>query len=327
MSFILPTADSLVDYIQDFTGSNNAQEVRQCIFQAELMMRTLELPALRSNPLDPSSQALADNNSSVPIPPDMLKPILFYVQGTTAQQAQTGSSTGPWIVYDRVGDRQILTENLISQFYITPVNVPAVIRGRFSEVGDRYQFVPRLDEGSVVNLYYYRAWDFLFTPTQQIIADSGTLGSITGTGVSQATITGMSTTVGLDAGDEIVALPGTGTLGTGTAVISEILDLTSVSVVITGGTPLPGTIAEISRVSTVQTNPVLATFPEGYVYGTLHEYYIKRHSPEDAEAYRRKFQAAVVTVSDQNSEGKWSGGTVRLTSAFQPRRPRNYAFR
>jgi hypothetical protein len=48
--FIIPDADALVDYLKDFTGSSNDNEIKQCIFQAELSMRNIELPALRTDP-------------------------------------------------------------------------------------------------------------------------------------------------------------------------------------------------------------------------------------------------------------------------------------
>ena len=50
--FPIPDADSLIDYVKDFTGSNNDDEIKQCIFQAELAMRNVELPALRTNPYE-----------------------------------------------------------------------------------------------------------------------------------------------------------------------------------------------------------------------------------------------------------------------------------
>jgi hypothetical protein len=241
MAFQLDTADELLSYIKDFTGSSNDQEIKQCILQAELMMRNIELPALRSNPYDPQFCGIADEFGSVPIPPDMNKPILFFNQGNTGQS----SSSGPWIVYDRIGDRDIIALNLVSQLFLAPVNVPAVIRGKFSEVGSTYQFVPRLSQGTVINLYYYRAWDLLFTPI-------------------------------LDDDEQIIG--------------------------------------------TVQTNPVLRTFPEGYVYGALSCYYIKRHSAEDAQIYQTKFEDAWKRVEDQNNKGKWNGGHTKMTSVFQPRR-------
>ena len=129
--FMLSTADELVDYLKDFTGSNNTNEIKQCIFQAELAMRNIELPALRSNPYDAQYIGTVGDNSMMEIPADMNKPILFFQQGTDQAEAESYSTTGPWLVYDRVGDRDIITMSLVSQFYLNPVNVPAVIRGKF----------------------------------------------------------------------------------------------------------------------------------------------------------------------------------------------------
>ena len=242
--FIIPDADALVDYLKDFTGSGNDNEIKQCIFQAELSMRNIELPALRTDPYE--TFGVIGENQLMPIPTDMNKPILFFQQGTNAMP----SNTGPWIVYDRIGDRDIITQSLIAQLYLQPVNVPMVIRGKFSEVGQNYQFLPYLAENTVLNLYYYRAWNLLFTP---------------------------------------------------------IYDENNV------------------QVGTVQTNPVLQTWPEGYIYASLHEYYIKRHNAEDAAIYKAKFDEAYRVVEYQNSLGKWSGGHTRLTSIFQPRIARSYA--
>jgi hypothetical protein len=241
--FIIPDANALVEYIKDFTGSTNDNEVKQCIFQAELAMRNVELPALRTNPYE--TFGTVGENQLMPIPADMNKPILFFQQGTNAMP----SNTGPWIVYDRIGDRDIITQSLIAQLYLQPVNVPMVIRGKFSEVGSNYQFLPYLAENTQLNLYYYRAWNLLFTP----IYDNNV------------------------------------------------------------------------QVGTVQTNPVLQTWPEGYIFGTLHEYYVKRHNAEDAAIYKAKFDEAWRTVEYQNSLGKWSGGHTRMTSIFQPRTTRQYA--
>ena len=46
MSTQIADATSLVDYIKSFTGSSNDDEIKQCIYLAELMMRNIELPAL-----------------------------------------------------------------------------------------------------------------------------------------------------------------------------------------------------------------------------------------------------------------------------------------
>jgi hypothetical protein len=316
--FTIPTGDALVEFIKDFTGSTNDAEIKQCIFMAEMSMRNIELPALRSDPYAPENIGIADANGRVPIPGDMNKPILFFKQGqqvtttatatgtsgqytitltsTPAQNISNGmlvsgtgiasgatisnvgsgisggtitlnlpntgtvsgtlvfsttgnqsSQTGPWIVYDRIGDRDIITQSMIAQLYLQPVNVPAVIRGKFSEVYDKYQFLPYIAEGDLINMYYYRAWPFLFS-------------------------------------------------------------------IDTNG-------------NEVQTNGVLQSFPEGYVYSTLHNYYIKRKSPEDAQVYKAKFEESMNIIEDQNSKGKWSGGHTRLTSIFQPRQDRRYTAR
>lgn len=243
MSYMIPDADALVTYLKNFTGSTNDAEIKQCIFQAELAMRNIELPALRSDPYDAQYTGIVDANGHVPIPADMNKPILFFKQS----DPDTTPSTGPWIVYDRIGDRSMLAAQLVAQFYISPVNVPAVIRGKFSEIGSKYSFLPFCSEGTEINMYYYRAYNLLFTPV--IDGEAG---------------------------------------------------------------------------ETVQTNEVLQTWPEGYIYGSLVEYYVKRHNAEDAAIYKAKWDEAWKTVENQNNLGKWSGGSTRLTSIFQPRRTRTY---
>ena len=237
--FVIPDGDTLVDYVKDFTGSTNTAEIKQCIFLAELTMRNIELPALRSDPYAVENIGIADADGYVPIPADMNKPILFF-----NQNGPSPSQTGPWIVYDRIGDRDLITQGMIAQLYLSPVNVPAVIRGKFSEVADKYHFLPWVGAGAEINLYYYRAWPLLFAPIQ-------------------------------------------------------------------GG-------------GEVSTNAVLDTWPEGYVYATLMEYYQKRHNLEDAAIYKAKFDDAWNQVTDQNNKGKWSGGHTRFTSVWQPRQYRQY---
>jgi hypothetical protein len=242
MAYLLENGDELVDYIKSFTGSTNDEEIKQCIFLAEMAMRNIELPALRTDPYTTLGTANAEGN--VPIPSDMNKPIQFFNQGNNGQS----STTGPWIVYDRIGDRDMLGAQLVAPYYLNPTNVPAVIRGKFAEVGQYYSFLPLLGEGSIVNLYYYKAWPLLFTP-------------------------------------------------------------------ITGGTP--GQV--------VESNVVLQSWPEGYIYGTMYEYYVKRHNSEDAAIYKAKFDEAWRTVENQNNLSKWNGGHTRMTSIFQPRTWRQYS--
>lgn len=261
MSFQIESADALVDYIMDFTGSSNVNEIRQCIYLAEMKMRNIELPALRNNPSDPGAIRLADDQGRVDIPTDMNKPILFWQQGAyEPYNGQARSSyMGPWIVYDRIGDRDIISLSLLQQFFLWPVNLPQVVRGKFGEVGDKYQLTPKVAEGTRVVLYYYRAWDLLFSPYTDVNWD-------------------------MQPWD------------------SQAWDIT------------------VEPYNIVQMNPVLATFPEGYVYGTLAVYYTKRHQADDANYYQGLFEDSWKRVTDQNDLGKWSGGTTRMTSIFQPRR-------
>jgi len=247
---------------------------------------------------------------------------------TTGQQS---SQSGPWIVYDRIGDRDIITQGMIAQLYLQPVNVPAVIRGKFSEVYNKYQFLPYVAEGDLINLYYYKAWPLLFAPvTDEVISATGTVGTISGTGPWTARITGMTGVGDLEVGDEIYATAGTGSLGTGGVyTVASILSATSITFTATGGTtPTAGTVTGVTQTGLiVQNNAVLQTWPEGYVYATLREYYIKRHNETDAAVYQAKFQDAWNVVSDQNSLGKWSGGHTRLTSVWQPRQYRQYSIK
>lgn len=247
MSTQIADATALVEYVKQFTGSSNDAEIRQCIYLAEMMMRNIELPALRTNPY--TTFGVADSNGYIDIPPDMNRPILFFNQGPTGVNSTGGTSNyiGPWIVYDRIGDRDVITQGLIENLYMQPFNIPQVYRGKFSEVGQQYQFLPGLSAGQQINMYYYTSWPLLFS------IDSN-------------------------------------------------------------GDP-------------VENNVVLQSFPEGYVYGTLHNYYLKRKMADDATGWLAKYQMAWDTVEDQNNKGKWSGGHTRLTSIFQPRISRRYAIR
>jgi hypothetical protein len=255
------------------------------------------------------------------------------VSGQVVFQTPPGSGassqTGPWIVYDRIGDRDIITQGMIAQLYLQPVNVPAVIRGKFSEVGQRYKFLPYVAEGDLINLYYYKAWPLLFAPvTDILVSATGTIDSVTGVSSPwTVVIKDMVSTAGLKATDKLTATDGTGSINNGGTIAVLTVDSdTQITVTVTGGTiPTVGTITAIKLTDlNTQTNPVLQTWPEGYIYSTLREYYIKRHNEADAATYEAKFQSAWAAVEDQNSLGKWSGGHTRLTSVWQPRQYRQY---
>jgi hypothetical protein len=325
--FVIPDANTLVTYVKDWTGSSNDAEIRECIFMAELMMRNIELPALRTNPY--TTTATMSASGTIPIPGDMNKPILFFITGNT--NGGTTPSPGPWIVFDRIGDRDIIAQSLINQWYLQPTNVPQVIHGNFSEVSNTYQFVPFIGAGTIINLYYYRAWDLLFTPTTitQTFSTTGTVGAVSGSGPWTYQLSGLTTTTGVLAGDIITSTAGTGkTANGGVATVVSVASSTALNISVTGGSaPVAGTVTNViySRPSTVQTNEVLQSWPEGYVYSTLHCYYTKRHSAEDAAMYLAKYDEAWRTVENQNNLGKWNGGNTRLTSIFQPRRMNLYS--
>ena len=143
-------------------------EIQTCIQFAELKMRTLELPALRTNPYgDTPTLLVTDANGLAPIPADMNMPVLFF-QETPNSEVQPGTQAagfGPWIIYDRVGDREIIRRRMIDQLYVKPFGVPRVIRASFSEVGPNYVFTPNPGEGVEIKAYYQRTFPFLFGPT------------------------------------------------------------------------------------------------------------------------------------------------------------------
>lgn len=223
--------------------TQSSVEIQACIQMCELKMRTLELPALRSNPYDEvaPSTLTVDSNGLAPIPADMVFPILFFQDTQPASQPPGATNLGPWIIYDRVGDREIIRRRMIDQLYIRPFGVPRVIRASFSEVGPNYVFTPNPGAGTVIKAYYQKTFPFLFSPTNDLL------------------------------------------------------------------TPI------------VQNNGVLASFPEGYLYGTLQCYYDKNKNMEEARKWQGLFDDAYGLIEDQNYRGKWRGGDQHLTSEFQPR--------
>ena len=95
MSFQIPTGTSLVSFLKDFTGSTNDAEIKQCIYLAELSMRNIELPALRSDPYANENIGVANSLGQVPIPADMNKPILFFKQGNPGGGTSIGMGNLP----------------------------------------------------------------------------------------------------------------------------------------------------------------------------------------------------------------------------------------
>ena len=230
--------------------TQSSVEIQACIQMCELKMRTLELPALRSNPYDPVAPATLTTNADgmSPIPADMVFPILFFQESPPSNQPPGATALGPWIVYDRVGDREIIRRRMIDQLYIRPFGVPRVIRASFSEVGPNYVFTPNPGANVTIKAYYQKTFPFLFSPTSD---------------------------------------------------------------------PL---------FPVVQNNGVLASFPEGYLYGTLQCYYDKNKNVEESQKWQVRFDDSYGLIEDQNYKGKWRGGDQHLTSEFQPRNYR-YSFK
>ena len=230
--------------------TQSSVEIMSCIQMCELKMRTIELPALRSDPYTTTTPTILTTNAQgmAPIPSDMNSPILFFQDSQPSNQPAGATNMGPWIIYDRVGDREIIRRRMIDQLYIRPFGVPRVIRASFSEVGPNYVFTPNPGENVDIKAYYNKTFPFLFSTT------------------------------------------------------SDALN------------PL------------VQSNAVLSSFPEGYLYGTLSAYYDKNKNVDESQKWDVRFDAAYGLIEDQNYKGKWRGGDQHLTSEYQPRSYR-YGFK
>ena len=231
--------------------TQSSLEIQASIQLAELKMRTLELPGLRTNPYGDDPTLLTTNSQGMaPIPADMNIPILFFQETPNSEVAPgtPAASMGPWIIYDRVGDREIIRRRMIDQLYVRPFGVPRVIRASFSEVGPNYVFTPNPGEGVSIKAYYIRTFPFLFSPT------------------------------------ETLSMP------------------------------------------IVQNNAVLASFPEGYLYGTLWAYYDKNKNTAESQKWLSRLDESYGLIEDQYNKGRWKGGDQHLTSEFQPRDYR-YSFR
>ena len=230
--------------------SQSSMEIMTSIQLAELKMRTVELPALRSNPYDTVGPSIltTDTQGMASIPVDMNWPILFFQETPMPNTPGDISSYGPWIIYDRVGDREIIRRRMIDQLYVRPFGVPRVIRASFSEVGGKYVFTPNPGSATIIKAYYQKTFPFLFSPYADVL------------------------------------------------------------------NPI------------VQTNDVLNSFPEGYLYATLSAYYDKNKNATESQKWDVRFDAAYGLIEDQNFKDKWRGGDQHLTSEFQPRNPR-YSFK
>jgi hypothetical protein len=84
----------------------------------------------------------------------------------------------------------------------------------------------------------------------------GTVGTITGSGPWTATITGISSTTGINVGQNIIATAGTGSFYGGSptsVVVASIVSGTSITITVTGGTtPTAGTVTSITTLGYLQ---------------------------------------------------------------------------
>ena len=84
----------------------------------------------------------------------------------------------------------------------------------------------------------------------------GTVGTITGSGPWTATITGISSTTGINVGQNIIATAGTGSFYGGSptsVVVASIVSGTSITITVTGGTtPTAGTVTSITTLGFLQ---------------------------------------------------------------------------
>ena len=144
--------------------SSSTVEILGSVQMAELKMRTLEIPALRSDPYAALNPSILTTNAAgmAQIPVDMNWPILFFQDNLTSN-SPTATSMGPWIIYDRVGDREIIRLRMIDQLYVKPFGVAKVIRASFSEVGPNYVFTPNPGVNTQIKAYYYKTFQQLFS--------------------------------------------------------------------------------------------------------------------------------------------------------------------
>lgn len=147
--------------------TQSSLEIQASIQLAELKMRVIELPGLRTNPYDLVYPTIltTDSQGMAPIPADMNWPILFFQETPPSNTPGDVQPYGPWIIYDRVGDREIIRRRMIDQLYVRPFGVPRVIRASFSEVGPNYVFTPNPGANTTIKAYYQRTFPFLFSPT------------------------------------------------------------------------------------------------------------------------------------------------------------------
>ena len=98
-----------------------------------------------------------------------------------------------------------------------------------------------------------------------VVSTTGSVNPISGTGPWLIGISGMTTTAGLNIGDSITATPGTGDFGGGAAVVDSIVDGTTITALVTGGTsPTGGTITDITSLIAISGYTRATNFTEAW---------------------------------------------------------------
>jgi len=166
------------------------------------------------------------------------------------------------------------------------------------------------------------------------ISETGTVGTIAGSGPWTATISNMSTTKGLQTGDIIVASAGSGSIGTGDVSITAITGPTRVTIKAVGGSaPTAGTVAGIGMFASlpvpaglVSGDAILVTGVQGMVeLETAGEngtnlFYANIAGPDSIQLYKNAALSTTVdstgfTAADENT-GQFNTFTVPYYDSY-----------
>lgn len=127
----------------------------------------------------------------------------------------------------------------------------------------RTDIIPNLTANPIVSISKANPAVVTVPVIEQVVAASGTVSSIAGSGPWTATVTFLSTatTTGLKTGDIITATDGVGSIGTGEVSITAITGNQSITIKAVGGTtPVAGSVTDISL-------PAVGTLPASLATG------------------------------------------------------------
>lgn len=232
---------------------------------------------------------------------------------------------GPWTVYNRVSAREGIREAFGSLLAIYPVGV-SINTGTFSEVNNKYIFNPPLTQGSLINLYYYKSFDKLFSPIGSTLLSanatitSAILSGLYWTATVSVPMTGLLTN--LQVGDTVYA---TAVGGSFNSKEVEVINIYSDGISFkvrkyNDGTPITnGSITGLYVNDVVKSNIILSNYPEGYFYAALAAYYSFNNQIENQLKYEKAFAESMGIIEEQNAKGSFLGGENTFTSAYLPR--------